>query len=250
MAHPLLLWDKRLRTMNEKLEYLLELQRIDDEIERMKLEQARIPGSVDAIEDRLREAKAAYVLEKEKLAALNKQRSSLENDLVLLGERLKKYQRQLLSAKTNQEYQAFLREIDATKANISKNEEDILTLMDEAETMARDIEQHTKELEEQRTSSQKEIESLKRQLSILAEQYEGKTDERRELARRMGSRLVSRYERIKNGRGGQAVAVINGEVCSGCHTTLPPQFAVEIRKGGEILTCENCGRILVWEAGD
>jgi len=233
--------------MNEKLEYLLELQRIDDEIERMKHEQSEIPHDVSIIEDRLRKAESACTLEKERLAEVNRRRSSLENDLVLFGERLKKYQRQLLSAKTNQEYQAFLREIDATKEKISKNEEEILTLMDEAETMANDIEQHTRELEKEKVNSQREIESLKTRLSILAKEYTGKTDERKGLVTRMGSRLVGRYERIKNGRGGQAVAIINGEVCSGCHTTLPPQFAVEIRKGGEILTCESCGRILVWE---
>lgn len=236
--------------MNEKLEYLVELQRIDDEIERMKRQQSEIPGDVVAIEDRLREAESAYMLEKERLAEVNKRRSSLENDLVLFGERLKRYQRQLLSAKTNVEYQAFLREIDAAKANISENEEEILTLMDKAETMANDIEQRTEELEREKVSSQREIESLKTRMSILAEEYTGKTDERNGLVTRMGNRLVGRYERIKNGRGGQAIAVINREVCSGCHTRLPPQFAVEIRKGGEILACESCGRILVWEVKD
>lgn len=233
--------------MNENLGYLLELQRIDDEIERMKHEQSEIPEGVAAIEERLKKAESAHMLEKERVTEVNRRRSSLENDLVLFGERLKKYQRQLLSAKTNQEYQAFLREIDATKANISQNEEEILTLMDEAETMANDIEQRTRELEKEKVNSQQEIESLKTRLSILANEHTGKTDEREGLVTRMGSRLVGRYERIKNGRDGQAVAVINDEVCSGCHTTLPPQFAVEIRKGGEILICESCGRILVWE---
>ena len=232
--------------MNQELAHLLELQTIDDETEHMKHEQSEIPEDVVAIEDRLRETESAYVQQKEKLAQLNKRRSSLENDLVLLGERLKKYQRQLLSAKTNQEYQVFLREIDAAKATISQNEEDILTLMDDAETMASDIEQRTRELEKERVSSQQEVESLKTRMNILSEEYKEKTDERRGLVIRMGKRLVQRYERIKNGRGGQAVVVINGEVCTGCHTTLPPQFAVEIRKAGEILICENCGRILIW----
>lgn len=233
--------------MDEQLQQLLELQRIDEKIERIKEEQSAIPDDVAAIEDRVRQAESACAQERENLAALNKRRASLENDLVLLNERLKKYQRQLLSAKTNPEYQAFLREIDATKLSISKNEEDILTLMDDAEQLAADLSRRTDELEKEKVSSRQEIESLHARLGQLAQEHSRKTEERKELATRMGSRLIVKYERIRNGRRGRAVAVISGEVCSGCHTTLPPQFAMEIRKGDRILTCENCGRILVWE---
>ncbi len=236
--------------MNVQLEQLLKLQRIDGELEKIRDEQSAIPETVMSIEDRVREAEAVCQQEKESLAALNRRRISLENDLVLLNERLKKYQMQLMSAKTNQEYQAFLREIGLAKENISKSEEDILTLMDDGERMSADLSARDTELEKEKTGSKQEIESLRERLSLLGEQYREKTEERRELAENMDNRLLVRYERIKDGRGGNAVVVIETEVCAGCHTTLPPQFAAEIRKGDEVLVCENCGRILIWkEAG-
>jgi predicted nucleic acid-binding Zn-ribbon protein len=236
--------------MNIQLEQLLRLQGIDVELGKISDEQSAIPESMMAIEDGVREAEATCQQEKENLAALNKRRLSLENDLVLLNERLKKYQMQLLSAKTNQEYQAFLKEIELAKENISKSEEDILTLMDDGERMSADLSARDAELEKEKASSKREIESLRERLSLLSEQYKEKTAERKELAEMMDNRLLAKYERIKDGRGGNAVVVIETEVCAGCHTTLPPQFAAEVRKGDEVLACENCGRILVWkEAG-
>jgi len=233
--------------MDGQLQQLLELQKIDEEIEKIREEQSTIPEDMTGIEDRVTEAESACTQERESLAVLNRRRVSLENDLVLLTEKLKKYQRQLLSAKTNPEYQAFLREIDTTKLSISKNEEDILTLMEEGEQMAADLSRRTAELEKEKESSRQQIESLQGRLDMLKQEHSKKTREREELVTGMGRRLVVKYERIRDGRGGRAVAIIHGEVCSGCHTTLPPQFAVEIRRGDEILICENCGRILVWE---
>jgi len=233
--------------MDEQLVQLLALQKIDEQIATIKEEQSAIPQDMAAIEERLRTAEAVYTQEKDRLTALNKRRVSLENDLVLLNERLKKYQTQLMSAKTNPEYQAFLREIDATKEGISKNEEDILGLMDDGEHMSSDLLRREAELAGERVESAKQIESLRDRLGVLSEDYKTMVAERKELVARMGNRLVTRYERIKNGRGGDAVVLISREVCTGCHTTLPPQFAAEIKKGDEILTCENCGRILIWE---
>jgi predicted nucleic acid-binding Zn-ribbon protein len=234
--------------LDEQLEQLLALQRMDKEIERIRREQVVIPEEMTAIEERLRESELVYAQEKERLTALNKRRISLENDLVLLNERLKKYQLQLMSAKTNQEYQAFLREIDATKAGISRNEEDILGLMDDGEQMTEDLSARETRLAEEKTESAQQIDNLKDRLDVLAKEYAARTEERKELVAQMGDRLVLKYERIKNGRGGDAVVLIGREVCSGCHTTLPPQFAAEIKKGDQILTCESCGRILIWES--
>jgi hypothetical protein len=236
--------------MNAEIQQLLLLQRIDDDIDRIKAEQAAIPQHIASVEDKIRESESICTQEKEKLAGLNKRRLSLENDVVLLNERLKKYQLQLYSAKTNEEYHAFLREIEVAKKGVSQNEEDILVLMEDADNMTSDIAKRTAELGKEKAAAGREIDSLKERLSELNEEFRKKTGQRDGLAAEMDRHLVTKYERIKNGRGGTAVAVITGEVCSGCHSTLPPQFAVEIRRGEDIIICENCGRILVWEGKD
>jgi hypothetical protein len=47
-------------------------------------------------------------------------------------------------------------------------------------------------------------------------------------------------------RPGTAVVPVSGASCGGCFASLPPQFINEIRKMEKLITCETCGRILVW----
>ena len=58
--------------------------------------------------------------------------------------------------------------------------------------------------------------------------------------------LLKRYEKIRSARDGIAVVAIQGENCGGCFTTIPPQVINEAKKGDRILTCESCGRIIVF----
>jgi predicted nucleic acid-binding Zn-ribbon protein len=57
--------------------------------------------------------------------------------------------------------------------------------------------------------------------------------------------MAAVYNRLaQRSRDGIAVAeVVNGS-CSACNMSLRPQMNVEVKKGNEIITCENCSRIL------
>ena len=41
-------------------------------------------------------------------------------------------------------------------------------------------------------------------------------------------------------------ANIAADICQGCYSRVPPQTAHEVRRNNEIMTCEACGRILVY----
>ena len=66
----------------------------------------------------------------------------------------------------------------------------------------------------------------------------------RELRQRISEDLLHRYEDIKKVRGGVAVAEALDETCLACNFTLRPQLYVEVRNVEEVLSCENCRRIL------
>ena len=53
------------------------------------------------------------------------------------------------------------------------------------------------------------------------------------------------YARIKARiRDGVAVAEARNRSCSACFMALRPQMMAEIRRGEDVITCDNCGRIL------
>jgi predicted nucleic acid-binding Zn-ribbon protein len=59
--------------------------------------------------------------------------------------------------------------------------------------------------------------------------------------------LLRVYERYFSKFGERAIVPVKGGVCSGCFIAIPPMRLDKIRAMDEIIYCENCGRILVWE---
>ena len=56
--------------------------------------------------------------------------------------------------------------------------------------------------------------------------------------------LMKRYERIKKNHAAPIAKVVNGQ-CSGCHMGLSSVAERRVAAGIAIVTCENCGRLLI-----
>jgi len=70
------------------------------------------------------------------------------------------------------------------------------------------------------------------------------TKERSELAGKIDEDVLGRFERLFNSKGDAAVVALEHEVCTGCHMKVTTQTAHRVKAGKEIVSCENCGRIL------
>ena len=56
---------------------------------------------------------------------------------------------------------------------------------------------------------------------------------------------ASIYDRLaQRSRDGVAVAEVVGGACSACYMHLRPQVQLNVKKGDEIVVCENCSRIM------
>ena len=56
----------------------------------------------------------------------------------------------------------------------------------------------------------------------------------------------ARYERVHGSRDGRAVVAILKGACGGCYRTLPPAVLQEARRRDRMMSCEGCGRLMVW----
>ncbi len=229
------------------LERLVELQRLDSEINELEAAVAAIPGQLRGMEEQMLRARAALDAVTAEADRLHKLRRQKERELEDLNGELKKRQGRLFEIKTNQEYSAVLKEIEGLKQKISTLEEEFLLLLDqiEAAVKARSQEEEIargSEAEFLRNTRQKEAElrELQGQLSALQGARKGQT-------KGVESSLLQQYLRLLRSRGGLAVAPVRDGSCGGCHVALTPQVNSEVRRNEEILTCERCGRILYWK---
>ncbi|NLA35420.1 MAG: hypothetical protein GX868_07000, partial [Actinobacteria bacterium] len=86
---------------------------------------------------------------------------------------------------------------------------------------------------------------------MLAEtdvEHDAVVQERAALAATVDPALLARYDDLRTRLGGQGAArLASGGRCEGCHLTLPSAEYSELKRApaDEIITCPECGRILV-----
>lgn len=236
--------------ITRELEQLLALQETDSALAEMarreEAARARLAREKDDLEAFREEAAA----EKKLLDEALKEHKSLDLDLGKIEEQTRKYSTQMYDVKTNKEYTALKDEIDKNKAEASKMEDRILHLMLREDELKGTAGRRAVELKEKTgalSALEAEVSAL---LGRMASEREGLLAQRRERAGALAPRLLERYERIRQLRGGSSVARVTEApggreaACGECHMTIRPQIIVEIYKGEELIACESCGRIL------
>jgi predicted nucleic acid-binding Zn-ribbon protein len=78
-------------------------------------------------------------------------------------------------------------------------------------------------------------------------EIEVRTADRARVSTAVPRDLLGTYERLRARLGGVGAARLVGSSCSGCHLALPATELERIRhaRPDELITCEQCGRILV-----
>ena len=70
--------------------------------------------------------------------------------------------------------------------------------------------------------------------------------EREELLPKIPSDQIKLYNQISKTKNGIVLSPVTEEFCSMCHMRVRPQMVNELIAGTQIITCENCGRILYY----
>jgi predicted nucleic acid-binding Zn-ribbon protein len=179
----------------------------------------------------------------------------LELDLAQKDEQVAKLRAALNTAKTNKEYAAILTQINTSKADNAKYEEQALAILADVEAiravtdeLKQKIEAETAKLDAIRSRSNAEI----ARLDALASQI---TTERDEAAQNVPEKALALFDRVAESYDGEAMAAIEVRgkkpphtyVCGGCYMSLNAEHANALRVRDEIRTCGNCGRILFLE---
>ena len=60
----------------------------------------------------------------------------------------------------------------------------------------------------------------------------------------MDEDLLDLFSRLFVSKGDAAVVALEHDVCTGCHMKVTTATSVRVKGGREIVSCEQCGRIL------
>lgn len=230
--------------MNPALETLIALQQLDSAAETARRRLNELPAAATALDERIAAAEAALSAVDQRAADNQARRHALEKEVAVIDGRLARFEEHKASVKTNQEYTALLHEIEIARGSKDALEEQILILLEEADMIAAERENARQAVD----AAKHEVEAARRELATEQAALEAElgrlAEARQARAAELEPALLYRYEQLLRQRRMIAVAPLDGDVCGACHVRLRPVVTQHVRQNDQIVTCDNCQRIL------
>jgi uncharacterized protein len=227
-----------------ELEQLLILQDRQQKIKQIQTEIKNLPLHRQNLEAQLAASIAALSALKHKGQHLEMDRKRLELDAGTRQESISRLRTQQYETRKNDEFRAMGNEIERYEKEIRLIEDQELELMDQAEKLKIELSAEEKRASGSRESIARQMTDLEEKSKTLESRLSELTLERSELAGKTDEDLLARFERLFASKGDAAIVALDHEVCTGCHMKVTTQTAHRVKNGKEIVSCEQCGRIL------
>jgi predicted nucleic acid-binding Zn-ribbon protein len=228
----------------EGIEHLLELQRLDSEIQRRQEVLAALPAKRKQLEESSTAAAAALAAAREALQHGELEQRKVESALQDQEVLLKKLEGQQFQVKDNTAYTALLSEMDHAKTRISAFETGILESMDTVEAARAALASAETLDREASTRKTDELREIDNRTERLHDELTTLGNERDAVGPKLTTAVLAAYEKIAK-RKRPALALVKHDICEGCRVGIPAQKYIEILKREELVTCGNCQRILL-----
>ncbi len=233
-------------SVEEKLQHLYELQRIDTEIDKIRTLRGELPLEVQDLEDEIAGLETRLENLKNEIREADNSVATKKQEIAKSEELIKKYTEQLDNVRNNREYDALTKEVEFQKLEIELQNKRIREAQKTKAEKEVNLEISTKQYNEKEA----DLKAKKSELDdIIAETHkdeEALIQKSEELSRNIEPRLLSAYRKIRsNARNGLAVVTVDRDACGGCFNKIPPQRQLDIRSRKKIIVCEYCGRILI-----
>ena len=225
---------------------LYRLQRIDLELDARRSRAREITALLEQ-DSVLREAEAQVASLQSALRPQEAHATDLNLEIQSVGEQSGELSSRLYSGKVSnpKELQDIQEKIAELKRRHTQLEDRLLETMinvEELQDALRAANTHLSQVQSERAGEQtalsEEQKQLRREIRALKQ-------DRETVEQRISPDLQELYASLRAQKKGVAVAVLQGEMCSGCRVDQTTMLVQRVRRGQEIVRCASCGRILV-----
>lgn len=224
---------------------LTDLRRVDEKVLRFQADIVRIPEEIAKIDAAVSERKSALDKAKATMDAAEKNQREAERELKEKEENLRKAESKMMEVKTNEEYQAAMKENEAQKQAKGGLEERAIKLMSEVEAARQAYREVEKGFKDYEASMKAERNKLDEERGKLVNLLEEQLQKRQGMAKQLDGRLASLYERLTTRARGAPVVLVDNGMCRGCNMVVRPQLYNEVIGFKAIHQCPNCSKILL-----
>jgi predicted nucleic acid-binding Zn-ribbon protein len=234
-----------------ELQQLVALQKLDTSIRKLQAELEAIPQRRAEIEKEFdQRAFEIRALETARDDARHT-RTRLETEIAEQRVRVERAERNLMSSKKQDEYTAAIREADAARKQISALETQTLEQMESLEKTETLLTARGEEILSLKSDREAALKAFDDETRAQADKLAVSRAERERLVAALPKSMGALYVRISARiRDGIAVAEARNGACMACFMALRPQAMAQVRRGEEVVTCDNCNRILYYAPSD
>jgi len=230
--------------VHSELEQLLILQDRDQKIRQIQTEIETVPLRRKSLEAQLAASKASVEVLKQRARQVEMDRKKLELDVGTRSESISRLKTQQYQTRKNEEFRAIGNEIERYENEVRKIEDEELELMVLADNVKAELTEEEKKAAAVQDSITRQTADLDEKSQALDGRLQGLTKERAELAAQIDEDLLGLFDRLFESKGDAAIVAIEHGVCTGCHMKVTTATAAGVKAAKEIVSCENCGRIL------
>ena len=233
--------------MLEILQKTLRLQERDQRLQTLLHEINQAPSEKLTLESDLKGAQSDLEKAKTRGKEIEVERARLEVEASSKRAQADKYRTQQTQTRKNEEFTALRHEIERAEKDVVAIEDRELELMQEGEDLRPSIAAADKKFgtEKERVAARIKASGAK------VETLQGRVDELRvereviaEEIKVSDEDLLDLYDRLFKSKMGRAIVPLEIDHCSGCHMKLTPATLHQAKAGTQIVSCEQCGRIV------
>jgi hypothetical protein len=236
--------------MNDDLKNLLALQDLDIRIIDLENSKELFPKAVQELEQTIEKARKKIKETEEKLAAAKMEKNKIAEQIVISKHGLERSQERLNLIKTNKEYDAVHAEIESQRHLSEQGERKLLKFSTEIETLEKELNEELNAVDKIVAENQPQIDDLKTKIASINGNITEVVTEREKIVPLIPKNHLRIYEHIRKSRKtGKALSIVSHtqKNCSICYQVLLPQAMNQMRKGKDLVYCQNCGSVLIWE---
>lgn len=228
--------------MTRELEALLELNRHDAAIREQALKIEGLQRRRAALVSAIAREQAEFLAHKRQFEELQRQSREKSREVDDLDAQIRadteKLRTGLLSYK---EMDALRVRVEHSRARIDQLEDEAIALINKVEEQAPLIRKAEEDFLKWKAKIDQEIAQIDQEIASQTQSWEQLKRERAQHAAAVEPQLLRQYEELRT-RYEDPIAAVHNGVCSGCNLRVS-EIAVE-RVRSEIVTCENCSRLL------
>ncbi len=230
--------------MHPELEQLLVLQDRQQKIKQIENEIKTLPQQRANLEAQLAASVAGVEGLKQRGKQVEVDRKKLELDVGTRQDTIAKLRTQQYETRKNDEFKAMGNEIERYTKEISGIEDQELELMEQTDKIKAELAVEEKKSAATKDSIARQLVDLDAKAKTLEARLAELNKDRAELGAKIDEDVLDRFNRLFESKGDAAVVAVEHGICTGCHMKVTTATAVHVKVGKEIVSCEQCGRIL------